>query len=166
LNPNTSTQGTQGSRAFFALNAFMRRRQDTHDEARKPRGPVLAVTGLDEDAAVGRLVPGVVLAGVGSGVLNVATGRGAVASVPPGRASLGTGANTTARYLGSSIGVSIVATVVAAAGPTPRDLVHGWNQAALLTATLSALGAGVVLLCRSRPDPGPRHGAEPRPARL
>ena len=47
MNPNTSTQGTQGSRAFFALNAFMRRRQDTHDEARKPRGPVLAVTGLD-----------------------------------------------------------------------------------------------------------------------
>lgn len=109
---------------------------------------LLAFAGMNEHSSVARLIPGIVLAGIGCGVLNVAVGREAVASVPAGRGSLGTGANTTARYLGSSIGVSIVATVVAHAGPTPQQLVTGWNHAALITAALSVLGAVVVLVCR------------------
>lgn len=113
---------------------------------------LLSVTGIDEHTSVARLVPGVVLAGIGSGVLNVAMGREAVASVPVGRGSLGSGANSTARYLGSSIGVSIVATVAAAAGPSPQELVTGWNHAAFITATLSVIGAIAVLLCRPRPE--------------
>lgn len=121
---------------------------------------LLAFAGMDEHSSVARLIPGIVLAGIGCGVLNVAVGREAVASVPVGRGSLGSGANSTARYLGSSIGVSIVATVVAHAGPTPAQLISGWNHAALLTAALSLIGAVVVLLCRP-PVPQPAPASRP-----
>jgi MFS family permease len=122
-----------------------------------------AFAGMDAGSPIARMVPGIVVVGIGCGVLNVAIGREAVASVPVGRGSLGSGANSTARYLGSSIGVSVVATVVAHAGPTPAALVNGWNHAAFLTAGLSLLGAVVVLLCRP-PVPTPVPAAPPAPA--
>lgn len=94
------------------------------------------------------LVAGLALAGIGSGVANAAIGREAVAAVPHGRGSLGSGANQTARYLGSSIGVSIVATIVAAQGAGPQAVIDGWNVAILFTAVMSLLGALAVLACR------------------
>ncbi len=60
-----------------------------------------------------RFVPGLLVAGVGSGVLNAALGRESVASVPAGQGGLGSGANNTARYLGSALGVTIVSVVAA-----------------------------------------------------
>ncbi|MHA3701945.1 MFS transporter [Jatrophihabitans sp. YIM 134969] len=95
-------------------------------------------------------VPGLLLAGAGSGVLNAALGREAVASVPPDRSAMGSGANNTARYLGSAVGVTVVVTVVAAgSGATPAAaLVDGWDHAALVTALLSFAGAIVVALRR------------------
>ncbi len=56
-------------------------------------------------------VPGLLVAGVASGFLNAALGREAVASVPPGRGSVGSGANNTARYVGSALGVTVVSVV-------------------------------------------------------
>lgn len=96
------------------------------------------------------LVAGLTLAGIGSGIANSALGREAVASVPPGRGSLGSGANSTARYVGSSIGVSVVATIVAAHGTGPGAVMAGWNVAVLVTSGLSLLGAAAVLACRAR----------------
>ena len=63
-----------------------------------------------------RFVPGLLVAGVGSGVLNAALGRESVASVPAGQGALGSGANNTARYLGSALGVTIVSVVAAPSG--------------------------------------------------
>jgi len=111
------------------------------------------LTSLHEGDALARLVPGLVIAGVGSGVLNAALGRQAVASVPPERAGMGSGVNNTARYLGSAVGVTIVS-VVATHREAPA-LLAGWNTAVLITAAFSALGAAVVLalrgLARRRP---------------
>ena len=56
-------------------------------------------------------MPGLLVAGVASGFLNAALGREAVASVPPGRGSVGSGANNTARYVGSALGVTVVSVV-------------------------------------------------------
>jgi len=95
-----------------------------------------------------RFVPGLLVAGVASGVLNAALGREAVASVPPGRGSVGSGANNTARYVGSALGVTVVSVIAAAA--TPQGLVDGWNRAVLLTAAVSLVGALVVLAARVR----------------
>ena len=95
-----------------------------------------------------RFVPGLLVAGVASGVLNAALGREAVASVPPGRGSVGSGANNTARYVGSALGVTVVSVIAAAS--TPAGLVDGWNRAALVTAAVSLVGALVVLASRDR----------------
>lgn len=98
-------------------------------------------------------VPGMVVAGAGSGVVNAALGRQAVASVPPERAGMGSGVNNTARYVGSAIGVTLVVVVVSArsSSMTGSALLSGWNLAALLGAVVSVLRAAVTLLCRPSP---------------
>lgn len=111
-----------------------------------------ALTGLDADPGWGRLLPGLLVAGVGTGLANAALGRLAVASVPADRPGMGSGANNTARYLGGAAGVAIVV-ALAARGAELSDraaLIHGWNVAALVTSVLCAAGAFGVWLCRER----------------
>lgn len=111
---------------------------------------MLLLTGLDTDSTALRLVPGLVAAGVGTGVLNAGLGRQAVATVPPEQAGIGTGTNNTARYVGASIGVTIVSLLAAGAGDTRAGLIHGWNQAAVLTASVSLVVA-LAVAALSRP---------------
>jgi hypothetical protein len=116
------------------------------------------------------VLPGLLVAGAASGVLNAALARQAVASAPAGLASIGSGANNTARYLGAAIGVTIVA--VLAAHPTSAGLISGWNVAVLVTAAISVAGALAVAVFGSRAstrqapaatiDPGQR-GSQPDP---
>jgi MFS family permease len=111
----------------------------------------LLLWGVDTGSGPGRFVPGLLLAGAATGVLNAALGRESVASVPPDQAGLGSGANNTARYLGSALGVTIVAVIAAPSGPVSTSaLVDGWNRAALVTAAVSLVGALVVLLVGER----------------
>src|SRR5919199_394349 len=60
----------------------------------------LALVGLTPGSSIGRLLPGLLVAGAANGVLNAAMGRQAVASVPADRGAMGSGANNTARYVG------------------------------------------------------------------
>src|SRR5262249_21166586 len=107
--------------------------------------------GVDATSGAWRFVPGLLVAGVATGVLNAALGRESVASVPSGQAALGSGANNTARYLGSALGVTVVSVVAAPSGTaTVCSLVAGWNRAALVTAAVSLVGALVVLLVGER----------------
>ena len=108
--------------------------------------------GLHESDGAARLLPGMAVAGIATGVLNGGLGRQAPSTVPPERAALGTGVNNTARYLAASAGVTVVG-LVAAAPDAPRSAqLSGWNHAALLTALLTLAGAVVVwLLGRRRP---------------
>jgi Major Facilitator Superfamily len=108
----------------------------------------VALTGLGSGAGGARLLPGLIVAGVGSGIANAALGRLAVESVPHDRVGMGSGANNTARYLGGAAGVALIVTIVSSAGPS--KLIQGWNTAALLSAGLSALGALIVASCRAR----------------
>jgi MFS family permease len=85
------------------------------------------------------VLPGLIVAGVGSGVGNAALGRLAVESVPRDRAAMGSGANNTARYLGGAAGVALV--VALAARPGAAGLASGWDTAAAVSAALCALGA-------------------------
>jgi Major Facilitator Superfamily len=105
----------------------------------------IALTGLGTGSGWARLVPGLAVAGVGSGIANAALGRLAVESVPHERAGMGSGANNTARYLGGAAGVAVVVAVVSGSG---GGLVAGWNVAALVCAGLCFLGAFVAALCR------------------
>ncbi len=123
----------------------------------------LALTGLNTGSSWARLLPGLVIAGVGSGIANAALGRLAVESVPHERAGMGSGANNTARYLGGAAGVALVVAVVAAVGGaagTPTQLVHGWNAVTLVCAGLCAAGAAIAVGCRPRAVLAGRVGAQ------
>lgn len=112
-------------------------------------GQLLQV-GLAADSSPLTLVPGTLVVGICFGVLNATVGREAVASVPPESAAMGSGANNTARYVGSAIGISLVAVVLSGSDPagTPAGVVAGWSTAAMLTAALSVLGALVIAALR------------------
>jgi MFS family permease len=111
-------------------------------------GVGLAMSGLGPAAGAAHLLPGLLVAGVANGVLNAALARQAVASAPAGLASIGSGANNTARYLGGALGVTVVA--VLSTHAEPAAMVAGWNHSTLVTGGLSALGALVVAACRPR----------------
>ncbi len=111
------------------------------------------LTGLDASDGAARLLPGMLLAGVATGVLNGGLGRQAPSTVPPERAALGTGVNNTARYLAASAGVTVVGLVAAAPdAPNPAQL-SGWNHAALLTALVTLAGGLVVAVLNRRRVP-------------
>jgi MFS family permease len=119
-----------------------------------------ALYGLHAHGSWTSLVPGLVVAGVGSGVLNAALARLAVSSVPADRAAMGSGANNTARYLGSSLGVAVMIGLVSAGrsahGPAAATA-NGGNHAVLVAALLCLVGAAIALWARA---------AEARQARL
>ncbi len=117
---------------------------------------VLAVLGPEATSA--RLLPGMVVLGVGYGAANAALGREAVAHVPAAAAGMGSGANNTARYLGAAVGVTVVVLVVGAGEPegTAAGLLAGWNAAALVAAATALAGALVVALLRPRAPAAPR----------
>jgi Na+/melibiose symporter-like transporter len=101
---------------------------------------------LGSGASGARLLPGLVVLGVGYGAANAALGREAVAHVPADRAGMGSGANNTARYLGAAVGVTLV--VLVAGTGTPADLLAGWDRAALGGAAVALLGALLVAVIR------------------
>lgn len=93
-----------------------------------------------------RVVAALVVAGVGSGLVNGALPRLAVASVPLERAAMGSGANNTARYVGSSLGVAMIVAIATGSGTPAR----GANIALVVAAIVAAAGAAGVLALRER----------------
>ncbi|WP_433337977.1 MFS transporter [Spirillospora sp. CA-294931] len=110
----------------------------------------LALLGLAPGNHWWRLVPGLVIAGVGSGLANAMLARVAVESVPSDRASMGSGANNTARYTGASLGVAMVGAIATGTSAGQSDaahvLTHGTNIALVVSAVLAAAGAAFAFL--------------------
>ena len=135
-----------------------------------------ALYGLHVGESWLQVAPGLAIAGIGSGILNAALARLAVASVPPRRSAMGSGANNTFRYIGSSLGVAVVVTVVAQ-GSSARGhaeaLAAGANQAVVVSALLCLAGAVTCALtrvaetraaCAPMPAPGEESAALPHGA--
>ncbi|MEU1348129.1 MFS transporter [Streptomyces sp. NPDC005775] len=89
-----------------------------------------------------RLVPALVVSGAGSGLLNAALPRLAIESVPHERAAMGSGANNTARYIGSSAGVALTIAIATTGS--------GADGALLLSVALALVATVSVLLLRDR----------------
>ncbi|GLW66314.1 MFS transporter [Actinomadura rubrobrunea] len=118
-----------------------------------------AMLGLTPGGNWWRLVPGLVVAGVGSGLANAVLARLAVESVPADRAAMGSGANNTARYVGASLGVAMVVAIATGGDDrSPASLTHGANIALVVSAVLAAAGAVLVVAVRDRQ---PRDAATP-----
>jgi predicted MFS family arabinose efflux permease len=107
---------------------------------------VLTMLGAIGAGSWTRLLPGLVLSGIGSGLLNSALPLVAVDSVPADRAAMGSGAQQTFRYIGSCAGVAVtIAIATSASSPAA-----GTNIAILVSAGLAVLGAlGVAGSVRS-----------------
>lgn len=113
-----------------------------HAVALLPMLGTLNGTGGAGSSVWARLIPALVVAGAGSGLLNAALPRLAVESVPPERAAMGSGANNTARYLGSSAGVAL--TIAVATTPAGAD------GAILLSVAMAVAATAGVLFLRDR----------------
>ncbi|MFG1927098.1 MFS transporter [Cryptosporangium sp. NPDC048952] len=72
-------------------------------------GSVVALVAVGH--AWGWMLPGMAVAGIGAGLINATLPRLAVGTVPPERSAMGSGANNTARYVGSALGVAVTASL-------------------------------------------------------
>jgi sugar phosphate permease len=112
----------------------------------------LLLVGAAPGSSPWRYVPGLLVAGITTGVVNSVLGREAVASAPRGRAGMGSGANNTARYVGSAIGTTVVAVIANEARPAacPAGLLEGFDTALLVATAVTVAGVLGILACRPR----------------
>ncbi|MFF4034050.1 MFS transporter [Streptomyces sviceus] len=108
---------------------------------------VLTMLGSLDAGSWVRLLPGLVVAGIGSGLLNAALPLLAVESVPAGRAAMGSGAQQTFRYIGSCAGVALTIAIATSSG---GGLAHGADIAMLVSAGLALVAAASVVGLRER----------------
>jgi predicted MFS family arabinose efflux permease len=108
---------------------------------------VLTMLGALDSGSWVRLLPGLVIAGVGSGLLNAALPLLSVESVPAARAAMGSGAQQTFRYIGSCAGVALTIAIATSAG---SGLARGADIAMVVSAVLAVLAAVSVVVLRER----------------
>ncbi|MEU3363469.1 MFS transporter [Streptomyces pseudogriseolus] len=108
---------------------------------------VITMLGALDAGSTARFVPGMMIAGVGSGLLNAALPLLAVESVPAARAAMGSGAQQTLRYIGSCAGVSLTIAVATSSNGGPA---HGTDIAMVVSAVLALVAAVAVLGLRER----------------
>ncbi|MBV2363073.1 MFS transporter [Streptomonospora nanhaiensis] len=90
------------------------------------------------------VLPGLVVAGIGTGLGGPNLGRLAVETAPEGRSALGSGVSNTARYLGSTAGLPLTIVVVGLGGAGPVGMAAGLHYAVLGSAVLAVAGAALV----------------------
>ncbi|HET7052516.1 MAG TPA: MFS transporter [Solirubrobacterales bacterium] len=72
---------------------------------------LLLMHGVSADSGISALLPGFVVAGIGIGLTNPSIGQVAIAVVPPAKAGMGSGINTTFRQVGIATGVASLGAV-------------------------------------------------------
>ncbi|RBQ19804.1 MFS transporter [Spongiactinospora rosea] len=87
-----------------------------------------------------RIALALAVSGAGSGLINAAVTHLAIESVPAARASMGAGANNTARYVGAAIGVAAMNALTGTLG-----LATAMNTGVIATAAIAALAAPAAL---------------------
>jgi MFS family permease len=95
--------------------------------------------GLSPSTSLWSLVPGLVLVGIASGVVNPLSTAGHLASFSPRDGGIAAGINSSARQLGTALGTAVLGAVVEAGDHgTPASLAGGVGDAMLV-------GAGILL---------------------
>jgi EmrB/QacA subfamily drug resistance transporter len=72
---------------------------------------LLLMHGLSAESSISALLPGFLVAGIGIGTANPGIGQAAIAVVPPAKAGMGSGINTTFRQVGIATGVAALGAV-------------------------------------------------------
>ncbi|MFB6958540.1 MFS transporter [Streptomyces sp. NPDC056309] len=107
---------------------------------------VLTMLGAIGSGSWLRMLPGLLVSGVGSGLLNAALPLLSVESVPPDRAAMGSGAQQSLRYIGSCAGVALTIALSTSTG----SLARGADVAMAVSAGLALVGAVSVGVSRER----------------
>ncbi len=118
---------------------------------------LLLMRGIKVDDAWTHLLPGMIIAGVGAGLVNTPLAATAVGVVEPTRAGMASGINTTLRQVGTATGVAVLGAIFATHlhVSSPLELragvVDGLNEILLVAAATAAVGAVAALaLIRQR----------------
>jgi len=116
-------------------------------------GGLLAIRGIDARGPWSHLVPGFVLWGIGSGLVNPTMTVAALAVVPPNRSGMASGVNNTARQLGIAAGIaglgalveSRATSAIAGGRSFGAAYVDAVDAMLLVAAGIAAAGTVVVL---------------------
>jgi EmrB/QacA subfamily drug resistance transporter len=109
---------------------------------------------LGATASFWRLLPGLLLGGVGMGMTMTPVTAAAMSAVAVDKAGIGSAVLNSARQVGGSLGIAVMGAIVAAgvstavkAGDTPQiAYLHGFHDALRVAALLCLAGATVALL--------------------
>jgi EmrB/QacA subfamily drug resistance transporter len=150
------------------LTAVPAGRLSAHMPVRWLVGPGLVIVGLglllmrgvDVGSSWTALLPGFIVAGLGSGLVNAPLASTAVGVVPPQQAGMASGVNSTFRQVGLATSVAAMGTIFSGriAAGTEAAFVSGLDEILLITAIL-ALSAGVLALALIRQKDFVVHGA-------
>jgi EmrB/QacA subfamily drug resistance transporter len=119
------------------------------------------------DSSWTAILPGLLIASVGCGLVNPAGSALALEALPPSQSGLASGANDTFRQAGVAVGIAWLGTFVPAAGPfgtDPASYVDGVHHAfvaATVLALACAIGTGLLLIGRDREVVPGELGLEP-----
>jgi EmrB/QacA subfamily drug resistance transporter len=120
-------------------------------------GGLLLMRGLDVRSTWTHLLPGMIVAGIGAGFVNVPLAATAIGIVEPARAGMASGINTTFRQVGTATGVAVLGAIfathlhVATPAQLHAGVVEGLNQILLVgAATAFAAAVATFLLIRQR----------------
>jgi predicted MFS family arabinose efflux permease len=122
-------------------------------------GGLVAMHGVDPRGSWTHLIPGLVIWGAGSGLVNPTVTVAALAVVPPRQSGMASGVNNTARQLGIAAGIAAFGALVqsrttaaiAAGKPFAVAYVHGVDTMLLVAGAIAAAGAlTVVAFVRTR----------------
>ncbi|WP_298339334.1 MFS transporter [Ferrimicrobium sp.] len=121
-------------------------RASSHLPVRWLIGPGLALVGLGLLLMAGlsatttwtHLIPGFLVAGIGSGLVNPPLASTAVGVVKPARSGMASGANSTGRQIGIAVGVAVYGTLFTS------SLLHHLDHALSLTPSLAHRSAAIA----------------------
>lgn len=118
---------------------------------------LLLMSGLDGTSSWTHLIPGFVIAGIGSGLVNPPLASTAVGVVPPQRLGMASGVNTTFRQIGLATSVAALGSIFAS------SLHHGIDRALSPIPALAGHGSQIVAAIRHG---NPGHAIAAAPAAL
>ena len=101
---------------------------------------LLLMRGLTVGSGWTHLIPGLIVAGAGAGVVNVPLASTAVGVVPPARAGMASGINSTLRSVGIATGIAALGAIFAG---QLRDAVTRWLAVTPLASHAHAIAAGL-----------------------
>ena len=119
---------------------------------------LLLMTGLDPSSDWTHLIPGFIVAGLGSGMVNSPLASTAVGVVDHRSAGMASGINSTFRQVGLATSVAALGSILAthtagATGPAARsDFITGLNEILVISAILALVGGVCAIFLIRRKD--------------